>query len=70
MDEKLTDNDVPLNRQSGWLNWLSLGMLGAGGTENSSQFSGVISDAVVKVIIIFEFCYKKFVSLEIYVLWL
>lgn len=33
----------------GWLNWLSRGMLGAGGTDDSSQFSGVISDEVVKV---------------------
>lgn len=33
----------------GWLNWLSRGMLGAGGTDDSSQFSGVVSDEVIKV---------------------
>ncbi|PIA43479.1 hypothetical protein AQUCO_01900106v1 [Aquilegia coerulea] len=32
----------------GWINWLSLGMLGAGGTEDSMQFSGVVSDEIVK----------------------
>ncbi|KAL6005780.1 hypothetical protein ACLOJK_006353 [Asimina triloba] len=41
-DERLT------SRPRGWLNWLSLGMLGAGGTADSSQFSGVISDEIVK----------------------
>ncbi|KAF9591491.1 hypothetical protein IFM89_004545, partial [Coptis chinensis] len=35
-------------RARGWINWLSLGMLGAGGTENSVQFSGVVSDEIVK----------------------
>lgn len=43
-------NDEHLTGKSrGWLNWLSLGMLGAGGTDGSSQFSGVVSDEVVKV---------------------
>ncbi|TVU00729.1 hypothetical protein EJB05_53839 [Eragrostis curvula] len=32
----------------GWLNWLSLGMLGAGGTAESSSFAGVISDDIIK----------------------
>ncbi|KAJ8530940.1 hypothetical protein K7X08_023821 [Anisodus acutangulus] len=36
------------SKPRGWLNWLSRGMLGAGGTDDSSQFSGVISDDVVK----------------------
>ncbi|CAM8884571.1 unnamed protein product [Rhodiola kirilowii] len=35
-------------RSRGWLNWLSRGMLGAGGTDDSRQFSGVVSDEVVK----------------------
>nr|KYP76317.1 Putative vacuolar protein sorting-associated protein 13A [Cajanus cajan] len=30
-------------KSRGWLNWLSRGMLGAGGTDDSSQFSGVVS---------------------------
>lgn len=42
-DERLT------GRSRGWLNWLSLGMLGAGGTDDSSQFSGVVSDEVIQV---------------------
>ncbi|KAL5715325.1 hypothetical protein ACHQM5_017158 [Ranunculus cassubicifolius] len=32
----------------GWINWLSLGMLGAGGVDESNQFSGVVSDEIVK----------------------
>lgn len=44
----LEDEHLP-NKPRGWLNWLSRGMLGAGGTDDSSQFSGVISDDVVKV---------------------
>lgn len=44
------------SRPRGWLNWLSRGMLGAGGTVDSSQFSGVISDDVVKVSLITPFC--------------
>ncbi|XLS59714.1 hypothetical protein HN51_009469 [Arachis hypogaea] len=44
--------DIPTEKSSiddhavksrGWLNWLSRGMLGAGGTDDSSQFSGVVS---------------------------
>ncbi|KAL5574177.1 hypothetical protein UlMin_023774 [Ulmus minor] len=41
-DERLT------GKSRGWLNWLSLGMLGAGGTDDYSQFSGVVSDEVIK----------------------
>lgn len=48
--EKEQSDDPTLNKSRGWLNWLSRGMLGAGGTEeDSSQFSGVVSDEVVKV---------------------
>lgn len=47
------DNSVEDEHSSskprGWLNWLSRGMLGAGGTDDSSQFSGVVSDEVIKV---------------------
>ncbi|XP_038879510.1 uncharacterized protein LOC120071354 isoform X2 [Benincasa hispida] len=46
--EKSHVDDRAMGKPRGWLNWLSLGMLGAGGTEDSSQFSGVISDDVVK----------------------
>lgn len=35
----------------GWLNWLSLGMLGAGGTADSSSFAGVVSEDIIKVIL-------------------
>lgn len=47
--EKEQSDDLTSNKSRGWLNWLSRGMLGAGGTEDSSQFSGVVSDEVVKV---------------------
>ncbi|KAI3918818.1 hypothetical protein MKX01_042138 [Papaver californicum] len=36
---------------NGWLNWLFRGMLGSGETADSSQFSGVVSDEVIKDII-------------------
>ncbi|XP_058779187.1 uncharacterized protein LOC131653133 isoform X2 [Vicia villosa] len=36
-------NDEHNVKSRGWLNWLSRGMLGAGGTDDSSQFSGVVS---------------------------
>lgn len=47
--EKEQSDDPISNQSRGWLNWLSRGMLGAGGTEDSSQFSGVVSDEIVKV---------------------
>lgn len=47
--EKSLNDERLSNRSRGWLNWLSRGMLGAGGTDDSSQFSGVVSDEVVKV---------------------
>ncbi|ESQ32011.1 hypothetical protein EUTSA_v10003500mg [Eutrema salsugineum] len=46
--EKEQSDDPTSNKSRGWLNWLSRGMLGAGGTEDSTQFSGVVSDEVVK----------------------
>lgn len=42
-------DESSLSGSRGWINWLSLGMLGAGGVDNSSQFSGVVSDEIVKV---------------------
>ncbi|KAE8077724.1 hypothetical protein FH972_016258 [Carpinus fangiana] len=49
IDVEVSQNDDHSTGKSrGWLNWLSRGMLGAGGTEDSSQFSGVVSDEVIK----------------------
>ncbi|XP_021760935.1 LOW QUALITY PROTEIN: uncharacterized protein LOC110725772 [Chenopodium quinoa] len=42
------DDEVSTVKSRGWLNWLSRGVLGAGGTDDSSQFSGVVSDEVLK----------------------
>jgi len=42
-------SDQSANTERGWLNWLSLGMLGAGGTADSSSFAGVVSDEIIKV---------------------
>ncbi|XP_073012455.1 intermembrane lipid transfer protein VPS13 isoform X2 [Typha latifolia] len=36
------------SRARRWLNWFSLGMLGAGGTADTSSFAGVISDEIIK----------------------
>ena len=47
--EKSRSDDSSASKSRGWLNWLSLGVLGAGGTDDSSQFSGVVSDEVIKV---------------------
>lgn len=49
--ENLRSLEQSSNRPRGWLNWLSRGMLGAGGTEDSSQFSGVVSDEIIMVIL-------------------
>ncbi|XP_065855428.1 uncharacterized protein [Euphorbia lathyris] len=46
--EKSRNDEQSLGKSQGWLNWLSRGMLGAGGTDDSTQFSGVISDEVIK----------------------
>ncbi|KAL3650642.1 hypothetical protein CASFOL_007045 [Castilleja foliolosa] len=48
MDKLEEDDRPPTSKPRGWLNWLSYGMLGAGGTDDSNQFSGVISDDVIK----------------------
>ena len=47
--DKSRNDEHMTGKSRGWLNWLSLGMLGAGGTDDSSQFSGVVSDEVIKV---------------------
>ena len=47
--EKSQNDERSSSRSRGWLNWISRGMLGAGGTDDSIQFSGVVSDEVVKV---------------------
>lgn len=47
--DKFVEDDQPPSKPRGWLNWLSYGMLGAGGTDDTNQFSGVISDDVIKV---------------------
>ncbi|OEL27452.1 putative vacuolar protein sorting-associated protein 13A [Dichanthelium oligosanthes] len=41
-------DEQPAGASRGWLNWLSLGMLGAGGTADSSSFAGVISEDIIK----------------------
>ncbi|KAL2933170.1 Vacuolar protein sorting-associated protein 13 [Bienertia sinuspersici] len=46
--EKFPNDEAATGRARGWLNWLSRGVLGAGGTDDSSQFSGVVSDEVLK----------------------
>ncbi|KAH9604179.1 hypothetical protein KSS87_004595 [Heliosperma pusillum] len=46
--EKLVNDEATSGKARGWLNWLSRGVLGAGGTDDSSQFSGVVSDEVIK----------------------
>ncbi|KAK9110206.1 hypothetical protein Sjap_018266 [Stephania japonica] len=46
--EKPLNEDSSIIKSRGWLNWLSLGMLGAGGTEDSIQFSGIVSDEIIK----------------------
>ncbi|KAI9110899.1 hypothetical protein K1719_018019 [Acacia pycnantha] len=46
--EKSSNDERNLGKSQGWLNWLSRGMLGARGTDDSSQFSGIVSDDVIK----------------------
>lgn len=50
--DKSLDDDQSSSKPQGWLKWLSRGMLGAGGTDDSSQFSGVVSDEVIKVCVL------------------
>ncbi|KAJ0968632.1 hypothetical protein J5N97_025549 [Dioscorea zingiberensis] len=47
-EEKQFNSEHSYGRARGWLNWLSLGMLGAGGTADSNSFAGVISDDIIK----------------------
>lgn len=47
--EKSRNEERLIGKSKGWLNWLSLGVLGAGGTDDSGQFSGVVSDEIIKV---------------------
>lgn len=47
--EKSQNDEQSASRARRWLNWLSLGMLGAGGTADSSSFAGVVSDEIIKV---------------------
>ena len=49
--EKSLNDEKSFTRLRGWLNWVSLGMLGAGGTADSSSFAGVVSDEIIKVIL-------------------
>ncbi|KAK1262172.1 hypothetical protein QJS04_geneDACA021837 [Acorus gramineus] len=46
--EKQPNDEWQISRPRGWLNWISLGMLGVGGTTESSSFIGVVSDEVIK----------------------
>ena len=50
--EKSHNDERSSSKSRGWLNWLSRGMLGAGGTDDSSQFSGVVSDEVIKACVL------------------
>lgn len=50
--EKSRQDGQSSGKSRGWLNWLSRGMLGAGGTDDSSQFSGVVSDEDVQVVLV------------------
>lgn len=52
--DKVVEDDHPPSKPRGWLNWLSYGMLGAGGTGDSNQFSGVVSDDVIEVTLFIE----------------
>lgn len=57
--EKQQNDERSAGKPQGWLNWLSLGMLGAGGTADSSQFAGVVSDEMIKVFLVLHFKKKK-----------
>ncbi|XP_020114833.1 putative vacuolar protein sorting-associated protein 13A [Ananas comosus] len=46
--EKNQNDEQSASRARRWLNWLSLGMLGAGGTADTSSFAGVVSDEIIK----------------------
>lgn len=63
-EDKQFNSERSYGRARGWLNWLSLGMLGAGGTADSNSFAGVISDDIIKVLIIF-LCYKGYLMFRL-----
>ncbi|XP_057965676.1 uncharacterized protein LOC131156193 isoform X2 [Malania oleifera] len=42
------NDELSTVQSRGWLAWLSRGVLGVGGTDDSSQFSSVVSDDVAK----------------------
>ncbi|KAL5726588.1 hypothetical protein ACHQM5_009620 [Ranunculus cassubicifolius] len=42
------NNSSPSSRARGWIKWLSLGILGDDGTEDSINLSGAVSDEIVK----------------------
>jgi hypothetical protein len=47
-EEKPQTEEQSSSKGRRWLNWLSLGMLGAGGTADTSTFAGVVSDEIIK----------------------
>lgn len=50
-DQEILKNDgLKSSGDRSWLSWLSLGMLGAGGTADTSLFSGVVSDKIIRVL--------------------
>ncbi|KAL4187276.1 hypothetical protein AMTRI_Chr09g38240 [Amborella trichopoda] len=53
-EAKQHSDERPSSQPRGWLNWLSLGMLGAGDPADSGQFSGVVSDETIKVLGLLE----------------
>lgn len=61
--EKSSIDDRNTGKSRGWLNWLSRGMLGAGGTDDSSQFSGVVSDDVIKVLLFMSYMFGLWCTL-------
>ncbi|WOK94697.1 hypothetical protein Cni_G03402 [Canna indica] len=47
-EEKDQNVEQASSKARSWLNWLSLGMLGAGGTSDTGSFAGVVSDEIIK----------------------
>ena len=62
--EKPRQDGQSSGKSRGWLNWLSRGMLGAGGTDDSSQFSGIVSDEDVQVLLVQDLVRWKFFRSE------
>ncbi|PWA93328.1 hypothetical protein CTI12_AA072100 [Artemisia annua] len=44
---KLLDDDQPLSNPQEWWKWLSHGMVGAKGTKDATQLSGIVFDEVI-----------------------